>query len=270
MNRDFKGVWIPKEIWINKDLTWMEKLFFVEIYSLDNEEGCFASNSYLGEFFSLTPMRCSQIVNSLIKKEYLSAKYEKEGKVIKRRVLNIFNRGIKYSKLGIKNPLGGIKNIKGGYKENAKDNNTKSNNTSNNTINNTEKNSLHTQLKQIHFDWHKKEVELVPLFDGSDAKSLNIIINNLKENAKRGGKVESVDQIVVDSWKWILKNYKKWDSKGKDYYQKQTRIRQIGSHLTNILINLKYETGTYTTADGSKVSEEWLNELFKDTTYRQV
>jgi len=34
MNRDFKGVWIPKEVWINKDLTWMEKLFLVEIDSL--------------------------------------------------------------------------------------------------------------------------------------------------------------------------------------------------------------------------------------------
>ena len=133
MNRDFKGVWIPKEIWINKDLTWMEKLFFVEIDSLDNKDGCFASNTHFSSFFSLTPMRCSQIVNSLIKKEYLSVRYEKEGKVIKRRVLNIFYRGIKYSKLGIKNSLGGIKKTKGGYKENDEGSNTNISNTINNT-----------------------------------------------------------------------------------------------------------------------------------------
>ena len=34
--RDFKGVWIPKEIWLSTDLKVMEKLILVEIDSLDN------------------------------------------------------------------------------------------------------------------------------------------------------------------------------------------------------------------------------------------
>jgi hypothetical protein len=34
-NRDFKGVWIPKEIWINTDLSIIEKVLLVEIDSLD-------------------------------------------------------------------------------------------------------------------------------------------------------------------------------------------------------------------------------------------
>jgi hypothetical protein len=37
-NRDFKGIWIPKEIWLSKDLTLQEKVFYVEIDSLDNEK----------------------------------------------------------------------------------------------------------------------------------------------------------------------------------------------------------------------------------------
>ena len=32
------GIWIAKEIWMQKDLTVMEKLFFSEINSLDNKE----------------------------------------------------------------------------------------------------------------------------------------------------------------------------------------------------------------------------------------
>ena len=28
-NRDFKGVWIPKEIWLNEELTMLEKVIFV-------------------------------------------------------------------------------------------------------------------------------------------------------------------------------------------------------------------------------------------------
>lgn len=126
MNRDFKGVWIPKEIWLDDNLTWIEKLFLTEINSLDNEDGCFASNNYFAKFFKLTAGRCSQIINKLIEKVYLSAEYEKSGKQTTKRVLRILNRGIKYSK-------GGIKKIKQGYLENAQDINTNINNTGNNT-----------------------------------------------------------------------------------------------------------------------------------------
>lgn len=52
MERDFKGIWIPKEIWLNTHLTMNEKLFLVEIDSLDNEKGCFASNDYFAEFLA--------------------------------------------------------------------------------------------------------------------------------------------------------------------------------------------------------------------------
>ena len=40
--RAFKGIWIPKEIWLSQDLTMQEKIMLVEIDSLDNESGCFA------------------------------------------------------------------------------------------------------------------------------------------------------------------------------------------------------------------------------------
>ena len=36
-NRDFKGVWIPKDIWLNENLTMLEKVILIEIDSLDNE-----------------------------------------------------------------------------------------------------------------------------------------------------------------------------------------------------------------------------------------
>ena len=52
--RDFKGIWIPKEIWLNKNLKLIEKIFLVEIDSLDNEDGCYASNKYFAEFFGIT------------------------------------------------------------------------------------------------------------------------------------------------------------------------------------------------------------------------
>ena len=38
MDRNFKGIWIPKEIWLAEDLTMQEKVMLVEIDSLDDEE----------------------------------------------------------------------------------------------------------------------------------------------------------------------------------------------------------------------------------------
>lgn len=127
MKRDFKGIWIPKEIWLNEELTIMEKVFFIEIDSLDNEDGCYASNNYFADFFKITPQRASQVINSLIKKKYLTVKYEYNGLEIKKRVLNIFDRGIKFSKLGIKFSLKG-------YQEKFKDNNISNKNNINKYI----------------------------------------------------------------------------------------------------------------------------------------
>ncbi len=71
-NRDFKGVWIPKEIWLNTDLSIIEKVLLVEIDSLDNSErGCFASNEYLAKFVQLSESRVAHIISDLKKREYI-------------------------------------------------------------------------------------------------------------------------------------------------------------------------------------------------------
>ena len=90
-DRDFKGVWIPKNIWLSKDLTLQEKVFFVEIDSLDNENGCFASNSYFAEFFGLSTRRVSSIIKSLCDKGLIKSTifYKKGTKQIEKRVLNV-------------------------------------------------------------------------------------------------------------------------------------------------------------------------------------
>ena len=107
-NRDFKGVWIPKAIWITKELTIMEKLFLVEIDSLDNKDGCFAGNSHFVDMFDLSKQRCSQVINSLSSKNYITINLIYNGKqVIKRiiRVSNKLDRGVKKSRGGCQEKL---------------------------------------------------------------------------------------------------------------------------------------------------------------------
>jgi hypothetical protein len=72
-NRDFKGIWIPKEIWLSEDLTLQEKVFYVEIDSLDNEDGCYANNEYFAKFFGLSKVRVSEVINSLVEKGFIKS-----------------------------------------------------------------------------------------------------------------------------------------------------------------------------------------------------
>ena len=51
---DFKGVFIPKEIWMDDRLTPTEKILWAEIDSLDGEEGCYASNTHLMKYCKST------------------------------------------------------------------------------------------------------------------------------------------------------------------------------------------------------------------------
>ena len=145
--RDFKGVWIPKEIWENKDLTLQEKVFLIEIDSLDGEDGCYATNSHFSEFFGVTKGRCSQVISSLEEKKFITIQFVKnEKKQIEKRIIRInknkmnelrkeTKQGIKGIKEGIKKTNDPIKFSKEGYLENYKGNNTVVSNTISNTIN---------------------------------------------------------------------------------------------------------------------------------------
>jgi len=54
MEREFRGVWIPKQIWCNKDLSAIDKVILTEIDSLDNVEHCTANNDYFAEFCDIS------------------------------------------------------------------------------------------------------------------------------------------------------------------------------------------------------------------------
>ncbi len=71
IERDFKGIWIPREIWLSSELSLMEKVLFVEIHSLDNERGCFASNRYFAEFFGISDRQIRTVIGALKTKGFV-------------------------------------------------------------------------------------------------------------------------------------------------------------------------------------------------------
>lgn len=73
MNRDFKGIWIPREIWLKNQLSVQEKCLWAEIDSLHDKEkgGCFASNEYLMEFIGVKERRLQEMLANLKKHGFL-------------------------------------------------------------------------------------------------------------------------------------------------------------------------------------------------------
>lgn len=67
--RDFKGIWIPRDIWEHPELSWSEKILAAEIDSLDSDDGCFASNEY---FCKMLGLQERQIQNIFLKLKRLN------------------------------------------------------------------------------------------------------------------------------------------------------------------------------------------------------
>ena len=85
-SRDFKGIWIPKDIWESEQLSIIEKVLFVEIHSLDNERGCYASNRYFSEFFGVSERQIQNVIAALKEKGFvfvtIQNRYERAIRVV--------------------------------------------------------------------------------------------------------------------------------------------------------------------------------------------
>lgn len=75
--RDFKGVWVPKEVWLSREISASEKLVFIEIHSLDNEFGCVADNDHFADMFGLSERTVQHIMKSLKEKGLIEIELNK-------------------------------------------------------------------------------------------------------------------------------------------------------------------------------------------------
>lgn len=77
--RDFKGAFIPKDIWCNPELNGDEKLMWGEIYALDNDFGCIATNAHFMEMFGWNNERKPQrIIKALREKGLITVTIDKK------------------------------------------------------------------------------------------------------------------------------------------------------------------------------------------------
>ena len=241
--RDFKGVWIPKEIWLSTDLKVMEKLILVEIDSLDNEDGCFASNEHFSKFFSLSKNRCSEIIKSLEKKGYIKIDYiyQEGSKAISRRVI----RCVRNIDGGIRNIDNPIRKTEEGYSENREDNNTSFNNTFSNTSN---KKDIVEQSSTTPLPYE----EIVQYLNQKTGK-------NFKHTSKvtqRHIRARLAEGFTVNDFKQVIDNKcSDWlrDQKMKEYLRPETLFGTKFESYLNSKTTTTKQTGPYIDSCGLKV-----------------
>lgn len=69
--REFRGIWFPASVWLDDNLTAIEKFILMEIDSLDGEKGCYASNKYLAEFCQCGESTVSRAITKLRELGYI-------------------------------------------------------------------------------------------------------------------------------------------------------------------------------------------------------
>jgi len=208
MKREFKGVWIHKDIWLAESLSLQEKVFLAEIDSLDNEDGCFANNEYFAKFFGISKVRVSEVINSLVSKGYITSSIKQE-EGNKRILKTLANFSLRPSQTKDEDPR----------KVSFKHNNTISN-TSINTISNS------------------PQVEVVPLLPFGSDEFLNAwkewveyrkqkkqkltpksIERQLKELGGRPEKeaIAMIEQSIMNGWTGIFEIKKQFNGQTKGF-----------------------------------------------------
>ena len=227
MNRDFRGIWIPKEIWLSKDLSTNEKILLAEIDSLGgSSDGCFASNQYFADFFDLSKDRISRLVSGLKNKGYITVELiYKEGTCeVDKRIIKLNPYSYFYQ---------GVQNHQGGIGENTKDI------TNNYNINNNNKASKKKTTKEVR---HKY----------GEFKNVLLSDKDLEKLKAEYGE-ELVEKYIKKMDEWIELNGRRY----KNYY---LALRQwMNKEVTKKQEKVEKQEGD------TKYDEEYFTKLMEET-----
>jgi len=84
MARQFKGVWIPAELYLDKTITWTQKIILLEVDSFSkNKLECFVSNEHLANLIGISESGIEKAIRGLVQMNRLERK---------RQVINGANR----------------------------------------------------------------------------------------------------------------------------------------------------------------------------------
>lgn len=101
----FTGIFIPRDLWLKEDLSATEKLLAAVVDALDQGDGCWASNSYLGGVLGLSERSVRDYLGKLEASGILIRKQDGE----KRRIYSVYAQAIRTADLPSTEPKEQVK-----------------------------------------------------------------------------------------------------------------------------------------------------------------
>jgi hypothetical protein len=72
MGRNFKGVWIPADLYLDTNLTWTQKIILIEVDSFSkNNLDCFVSNEHLAGLIGISESGIEKAIRNLVESKKL-------------------------------------------------------------------------------------------------------------------------------------------------------------------------------------------------------
>lgn len=246
MDRGFKGVWIPREIWLDDRLNALDKVILTEIDSLDmSERGCYASNRHIAEFCQCSETKVSTAISKLVKLGYLYVKsFDGRQRELKSRLS-------KFERQDLKNSEADLQNLQ--------ESNTY-NNSNNNSFNNTSIYQEQPRKKKpasmadmmryeelikanieydilIHSESKEEVDELVSIMVELCCSSADTVIIGKEEKSTEIVKSQML-KIDSEHIKYVLNSLK----------DNRTQVKNIKAYLKSCLFNAPQTIGNYYTA----------------------
>jgi len=243
-NREWLGIWIPKEIYLNQDVCWSAKIIFMEIHSFTaNGKECYISNAHLAEFLNISETQVSKHISTLIEKGWIKqTSFDGRKRYLQSCLSSDFkadlNQTSRQSSIEFQSSL----------EENFNHTNTINNTDTktSTTFADSKKSAKNDEDYKIsveaYFTFYEKKSGMKPKFDGVDGKALKSVLKFLQKLADEGGNVHTKSEllkIIFDNW-----------TKIEPWLQERFTIRDINTNLNKILTNLK--NGKANATDRSK------------------
>lgn len=201
-SRDFKGVWIPKKVWLDTRLNALEKIILTEIDSLDNgEKGCYASNEHLAEFCQCSKTKVSTAIRKLIDCGYIYVQnFDGRKRELKSRLSNFESQNIKKSNADIQNlkESNTVSNTNNNTVSNKKERKSKSKSYDEQIVEYTENEELQNALKAFI---QMRSFIKKPLTE----YALKLMLNKLDELGNTDDtKIAILNQSITNNWQGIF------------------------------------------------------------------
>lgn len=103
--------------------------------------------------------------------------------------------------------------------------------------------SLVTICRDKYFQFASNILGVPPAFNAAEGKALNSLISYLRSITKN-----KEDTDIILALDYIFSHYNKWDP----FHQKQLKLTQINSNITNIILTIKKPNNAKPNYDNSK------------------